>query len=513
MKGITPLVFVIIALAALVILSGGTFLPGQIVTKEDVVAGCKLAETTYYTIGCDPVGSPVTSKIVASTTGTSFTINTVETQISGLTIPPGVSLLTITTSSGSKLCEYVTFFKSDGCTGKSLVTGQTYTAKQDCPFGCSSNAVVTMTGRPLQLTYTDDRGLFKVPIPASNNCIRQDISQPIIDISGSVPDKNEEKAITLQQGQALTGNRAYRELPSIIGYYYQNTPATCDFVNKKVYGYTKYEGVTGQCYAIPDAANTLLDGKSYQYFCCSDSNCQAYGLGSDYLCSSNQCQKKPSTAQCIVDNDCGFTTQYIESSAGVIQREGKCQSGTCSQIDTQIACNPTRLYPDNKCCRQTAFGWQLQPCTTSLKACDQLGADACCTSSQSQYTVKEAPIGKYCCDKDSDGVGKVVASSQDCYKDEICTPDGQRKGLLGCCSGLVEQDGVCVKPGVKPNKFFEFLVTFFSLFLLLLIVLGIAVYVLPFTAVLPFLAAFRNPRIFLLIVIGISLLIAVMVSI
>jgi len=307
-----------------------------------------------------------------------------------------------------------------------LTTGNTYSYDVTCSIvGCySGTPSLDVSGRYLYLKYYDARGISGAVLASSQNCIVDDFTKDVDFISNGLKvDSATDRSVSLQQGQSTVQFRAYSDISQLnYAYTYNNVPAVCDQPLKKVYGYTKYSGIEGSCYAIADTSAVLLDGTTKPLFACTDSVCQTvYGLSSDYKSKDFFCQKAESTVQCLVDSSCQYLNQYISNDAGTtIERKGYCSDGTCKYNDVQIACNPTVSYPNNQCCKKNLLGaWTFEACSVPLKLCTDLGSDACCTEKQSRYIVKQPPSGQYCCDKDNDGIGKITETEALCFGNDV----------------------------------------------------------------------------------------------
>lgn len=396
---------------------------------------CKVVAPQYYTLGCSPVGNQVPFLYNGSSSGTSIKVDTavgsfVETARASA---DGVGAYRLVNSAGQIICQGDK--TTNGCDGKGLISGETYSFKEDCGiFGCFGNhATITIRGQQLFLDLGVGTTGFRATLPGTANCIAQSINDNIkqttlagaIAAIGSKPGDNPQ-SVTLRQGQYESNFYGWISVTNTLApYNYNGNAAICDIANKKIVGYTKQTAVDGTCVAVQDSSNVLFDGSS-QKFCCNANDCRnIYGMSSYSACQSNVCVEGtqsnpqqstgPTANSCVSNDQCG-PSQYVTNSDGTNYHvTNVCTAGSCSQTRQQIACNPLQNYANNLCCGTDSSGnWKLGACTSSLTTCDTLGSDACCTDAQTKYTIKAPPAGKFCCDKNNDGVGFVTSSSATC---------------------------------------------------------------------------------------------------
>ena len=475
--------------ALIFILSGGSpieklqgrylasFTDGQELTKTDFINNqCRIAEQEQLTIRCDVLGNEMQmQQAYNKDTPTSFRVELEGAHITGFSVPSGTEgSVVVRTTTNSVVCQ------GTSCIGQTLIRGQTYSIKVEnlfCLANCNGNMIYY--GRPLSLFLSAPQvGIDNVPIPSSTNCIKQDITSGTPFDTLVKIDKNVDRSI------ALTGindarnypRGAYRELANIVPNYYNDKPAMCDFQNQRVTGFTGHTSLTGQCYAIPDSSILYVDGRSQANFCCSNAQCQSvYGLSSDYNCVNYFCKKETSNQQCITIGDCD-QLHYITNQDGTTteRKPTSCSSGVCIYSDRKIACNPSLTYSNNQCCKYnpTTGSYGLENCIGGLLSCDTLGANACCTNQQSQYTIKLAPLGKMCCQTTTIGIGVIVNNEEECQAlAGQCTTEGKEPtALKPCCGALVEKDDLCSIPGVQQDSWIMWFLAIAIIILILIII-------------------------------------------
>jgi len=388
------------------------------------ISKCRIGETEYITLRCEVSGDPISLNIHNSPSGSLFTVNTVETSITAVvqTGSDGVTSLIVKDSLGIEQCRKTNSVNT--CIGKPLIKGVTYTLFRECGlFGCFSDqpqSYITITGRALFIkVYVPQIGIQGKTLPSSQNCIDQRVTSDLenIGISLGIIDSSVPNSVTMQQGQETVISRGvYRELLPITAVNYNGNAAVCEFVPKKIYGFDQVSSTKdGGCIAIK--GSVLVDISTRSLPCCTSSECSAvYGKDSSWNCVDFGCQQVPGTDQCLVDSDCeGYGQRFIDNSDGsTTMITGGCVSRKCETSTQSVSCNPTRSYSNNQCCKRDGSNYRLDFCTQPLLACDQLGADACCLPTQNTYTLKPAPEGKYCCDKESDGIGSVTENKAVC---------------------------------------------------------------------------------------------------
>ena len=441
-----------------------SFTEGQVLTKDDFLNNqCRIAQAEQLTIRCDIFGNEVEQPKLAWTTVNQPQTFVVQAESAHITsFISDYNAYVRRTSDNSIVCSDTGGSTGSSCIGQTLTRGVSYSVGSEGSCLPLTNCAGSMIywGRPLSLFISAPQaGIDNVPISASINCIKDDIT------TGILPNDLIKIDSKVQKSIALTGindarnfpTGAYRELASITPIFVQNKPATCDFQNQLVTAFTGHTSLTGQCYALADSSQILVDGRSKQNFCCSNAQCQSvYGLSADYNCVNNFCEIGQSTGQCIVVNDCGNRLQFIEQSGGsIVERTvASCTSNQCIFNDRTVSCNPERAYPNNQCCKYnpTLNSYEFNQCATGLLACDTLGVNACCTAQQTQYTEKAPPAGKICCQINQPGIGVAVNSEQECQDlAQQCTTEGLKPSALKpCCNALTEdENGVCKLKGTE----------------------------------------------------------------
>lgn len=431
LKGVSGLIIIVLALIGLAVYGGFQLIPSQTeATFSDV--SCGFAEPEYVTIKCLRSGDPVTDTLsVINGQANNFPVRLADARITSY--PDGYVIIVIDATTGQTLCS-----SKSSCLNMPLTFGRTYSFRWTCSLGfaCppSPNVGISGQGTKLKLSVTQI-GIDEVDIPGTANCIGNDISSKIAltpenkyDI-GWVADNTVPRSVSPELDTGYPIPRGiYRELAPLTAINYNGQAAYCDRLNKKIVGFTKITTWDNGCRLVLDSGNVLLDKTSARYFACTTSDCIAHGLSSDYAMVNYECvyQGIPED-QCNVLGDCGYT-QFIDNADGttVMKEPSSCTNNRCIFTTRQVACNPQRIYGNNQCCKRDVFGnYALEQCTTPIKSCETLGASACCLATQSQYTYKPAPEGKYCCDKENDGIGNVVESKA------ACGGDDDKCGFLG----------------------------------------------------------------------------------
>ena len=356
------------------------------VTVADFNSGCKIAEQTFFTLKCEPDGNaqPILRNISGGNTDT-FTVLTATgsyTNNIDFKTPGRSSTFTLKDTGGNILCRAMsdpgTVFEPFGviypdvtktsCNNVKVETGQPYTVitrSYRGLFGSDDPGKISFEqwGRTLRLKYYDSRGIYGNTLPASDNCKQDDFTKDFNKLSGWDADSKIARSIAMQESNTLALPQAYRETAQVAPVSVNGQAGTCDQVNKIVYGYTKVNGLSGQCYALPDTSQILIDGRTQPYFACNTQACQSvYNLPKVWNLNSNfVCEEGKLDQQCQVASDCQFTPQFIDTinSAGVIQttlRDMSCVQNQCVQDDKQVGCNPLRVYPNTLVCKKDQFG-------------------------------------------------------------------------------------------------------------------------------------------------------------
>jgi hypothetical protein len=229
-------------------------------------------------------------------------------------------------------------------------------------------------------------------------------------------------SVTMGLGDSFRSLYAYTAKAPLGVANYNGQLAYCVQAENVLYGANKYTGLDGSCWISQDSTNKLLNGAGKK-FCCNSQACVNLGLSSDYVCQNFECTYKGTvTGGCNQPTDCGALKDYVtDVSSQAYQIEATCDKskpqpgwlGTCGQIKTAIACDPSLTYADNKCCKFQNGAFGLTDCTGTLSDCRAtLGADACCLETQSSYTVKTCESGLQCCGSESDGLGTCAETCE-----------------------------------------------------------------------------------------------------
>ena len=275
---------------------------------------------------------------------------------------------------------------------------------------------ITFKYQEKHLEYTD----WKVPggakIPGTEGCIDQSSSliiqkiNDIPDVPSSFIGSDDTSSHTIQWmdiGDTYNFAAGYTPGIPVKMYEYNNLPVKCNFANKNVYYLERLNTLDNSCWiAEGDIAKSNIE-------CCDTYQCQQ-NYGTDYVCNKEfECEKGGiSGTQCSSDAICQPSSPYITTESGTELREYFCNNGHCdSDFLTYVGCDPKITYPDNKVCLCEGSGEDTvcsrEDRATRTKDCTQtFGVDACCLSTQTQYTLKEAPEGKECCYV-KDGIGKI----------------------------------------------------------------------------------------------------------
>ena len=263
------------------------------------------------------------------------------------------------------------------CSGKALVTGRAYTIETRCKACGSAKGVVTsiVRGTILKLQYKDDRGL-EFTFDSSDNCKIEDHTKDVQKIGGWDADSQVARPLAMTNNQVTSFQRGYREVAQIAPITVDGKPATCDIGKKIVYGYSKVSGISGQCYALPDTSQIIVDGRSSAFFACNAAQCQQlYNLPLDYRLNKNfVCEKGVSAVQqCQVATDCkSHFVDTIDSSGKVVTtlREAtSCTQNLCAYSDKVVGCNPQQVYSNTLICKKDVFGnYVLEAASTTVTA-------------------------------------------------------------------------------------------------------------------------------------------------
>ena len=435
-----------IGILALVVVAGLAFYGGYQVPLESTEVAftdknvCKYGEPEYLTIKCKPSGNPI-DDIVSLPAGVDIS-HTV--RLAAATITSIDTTITVKDSSTNTLmCGPSYAGAPRTCPGVALTIGRTYVFRYSCSLFCSDK-IVRITGQAINLKLSIGQiGIDEIDMPSTTNCVSNDMTRDtgvvgeadnIISGASSTDGTSLGRSVSLQLDQAKAYPRGiYRQIPPLFTININGQAGMCDRIDKKVYGFTKVTALDTSCWLALDKGNVLVDKSNARYFACLPADCQTiHGLSSAYTMVNYECiQSDTSTAQCITLSDCeGIGGQCIQNADGTIIKKTatSCTANVCQYSNSQVACCPGINYPNNQCCTKDTFGiYKLEQCRTGLLSCESLGSDACCTESQSQYTVNEAPAGKYCCDKNSDGIGKVTETKATCDRE----PGGDGSGNCG----------------------------------------------------------------------------------
>lgn len=421
-----------VSLGLIAIILAGLFMASQMeglfaTVDYSQISSYRFGEPEFMTISCKRSGNPVSDMVTITSSGAGHTVNKADVRIDSISLPSGTFYVEVKTSYGSRVCKTN---EGTGCNNIPLAKGQTYSFTRTCGFlGCSGDPVARIIGQPVFLKVSVPQiGIDNVDFPGSAGCIVNDLTAEAAKVTttqlGALADNIDmtvPRTITLELDQAKEFPRGiYREIPNIFSINYNSQAGVCNQVDKKIYGFTAANALDGTKWALLDKGNILLDGRQ-GYFACSSDACQTlYGLDSSFKVVNYFCIKaEQPRQQCLIQSDCG-QTQFIESADGTTTlREFSCVQNQCKTADTKVACSPLRQYPNSQCCKRDVFGsYRLEACMQPLLSCESLGSDACCLGTQSTYTYKPAPEGKYCCDRNSDGIGKVTQTKAACDQED-----------------------------------------------------------------------------------------------
>lgn len=450
MKGLLSLLLVVGVVALLggvYLLTGGQFnSPFAAVSYSDF-GSCQVVEPRSYYLECTGVGDPISKVFNGSFSGTAFKVETIGSYVE--TARAFRARLNIE-GTGALVCQ-IDPNNPYACDGKQLSKGQSYkwTILETQFLVNEKDYKITVKGQVLKISLTSTTTGFATTLPGTDNCQVQNFNDAIkqTSVADDVSASNNWGSVTMTENEKRSNFLGWQAVTNALpSYNYNGNAAVCDIEKKKIIGFTKGSAVDGSCVAIQDSSNILFDGAG-KNFCCNANDCRLYGMSSNAGCVNNVCQDSstnqvPSTGgtadACVTNDQCGPSQYVTNTDSKSYYIQNLCISQKCVQTREEIACNPLSSYPNNQCCGRNALTdkWELGTCKASLTTCETLGATACCMETQSKYTLKPAPSGKYCCDIDKDGVGSVTSSQGTCFEEGTSTTGinlnvGNPFGFLG----------------------------------------------------------------------------------